>query len=82
MAFHRPSFFLSFERAPHHTTTENPLRAMVRCLPWCLLLVLIRHGEGGARFSILMNKFNSRQTLSLFRVRELEAVAGKLNAVI
>ena len=25
MAFHRPSFFPSFERAPHHTTTENPL---------------------------------------------------------
>ena len=25
MAFHRPSFFPSVERAPHHTTTENPL---------------------------------------------------------
>jgi len=25
MAFHRPSFSPSFERAPHHTTTENPL---------------------------------------------------------
>jgi len=24
MAFHRPSFFPSVERAPHHTTTENP----------------------------------------------------------
>ena len=25
MAFHRPSFFPSFERVPRHTTTENPL---------------------------------------------------------
>ena len=25
MAFHRPSFFPSVERAPHCTTTENPL---------------------------------------------------------
>jgi hypothetical protein len=25
MAFHRPSFFPSVERAPHHTTTENLL---------------------------------------------------------
>jgi len=25
MAFHRPSFFPSVERAPNHTTTENPL---------------------------------------------------------
>jgi len=25
MAFHRPSFFPSLERALHHTTTENPL---------------------------------------------------------
>jgi len=25
MAFHRPSFFPSVERGPHHTTTENPL---------------------------------------------------------
>jgi len=32
LAFHRPSLFPSFERAPHHTTTENPLRAVVRRL--------------------------------------------------
>jgi len=25
MTFHRPRFFPSTERAPHHTTTENPL---------------------------------------------------------
>jgi len=25
VAFHRPSFSPSFERAPHHTTIENPL---------------------------------------------------------
>jgi hypothetical protein len=24
LAFHRPSFSPSFERAPHHTTAENP----------------------------------------------------------
>jgi hypothetical protein len=32
MAFHRPRFSPSFERAPHHTTTENPLRAVVHRL--------------------------------------------------
>jgi len=29
MAFHLPSFFPSFKRAPHHNTTENLLRAVV-----------------------------------------------------
>ena len=32
MAFHQPGFSLSFERATHHTTTENPLRSVVLCL--------------------------------------------------
>jgi len=32
VAFHRPSFSPSFERAPHHTTIENPLRAVVHRL--------------------------------------------------
>jgi len=32
MAFHWPSFSPSFERAPHHNTTDNPLRAVIRRL--------------------------------------------------
>jgi len=32
MAFHRPSFSPSCERAPHHNTTENSLRAVVHRL--------------------------------------------------
>ena len=34
MAFHRPSFSPSFERAPHHTTTEDP------CGRWSSALTL------------------------------------------
>jgi hypothetical protein len=37
MAFHRPSFSPSFERAPHHTTTANPLRVVILRLNSCVV---------------------------------------------
>jgi len=44
MAFHRPSFFPFFERAPHHTTTENPLRAVIH-LVFTVPLLSFPQGE-------------------------------------